>query len=129
MQPTTGSGPAFYDGEWHETYDILEFVAQHINAIHVGNTFASRTIGKRFLDAANQTLESELSGHRFVKGQLAPITDPAEVAAIEQAASYVVDETLAGHSIHIRKALELLGQRPNPTTATQRRSPSAQSRV
>ncbi len=62
----------------------------------------------------NGILERELSGYRFVQGVLVPISDPAEVLAIEQASQAAAKAGLQGAHEHIATALGLLGRKPTP---------------
>lgn len=109
----------FFQATWHEVYDILEFLVVNVDVIKR----PSRSSGYEryysnqahdFVQEVNHVLERELSGYRFVRGVLAPITDPAEVASIENAASHLSGDNLLGASTHIRAALSLLGQKPTP---------------
>ena len=62
----------------------------------------------------NRIFEEELSGYRFIGEELAPLSNPAEVAAIEAALATTVKTGLAGAHAHIEAALQLLGKRPDP---------------
>ena len=65
----------------------LEAVIQQLVEKGVRYDTAAQDFEKSYI---NRVLERELSGYRFIKGELAPITDPAEIAAVESAASIYV---------------------------------------
>ena len=107
----------FFEASWHEMYDLLEFLVRHCNVIYnrpsaLGSAYLD--LKPEFLREVNAILERELSAYRFISGQLAPITDPTEVAAIEEASAVGLHGPLGGVSEHIRAALELLGRKPDP---------------
>lgn len=91
----------FFACDWDEAYDFLEFIAM--------NTADWRN-AEPFSKAVNVTLERELSAFRLVGGNLAEVTSPSEVAAIEEA--------LAGSSspfrTHLQSALVLFSDRQTP---------------
>lgn len=62
--------------------------------------------------AFNKALQAEGSPYRFVRRVLTQIIDAAEIAAIDTAVR--ADDTFAGARAHTVRALELLGQRPQP---------------
>jgi hypothetical protein len=91
--------------DWAGMYDLLEY------AVERGTTWG----GLQGLEQrANYYLTREHSGYRFVNGQLAPITNPAEITEIESAAERAIAAGLDGASQHIGTALSLFGQRPQP---------------
>jgi hypothetical protein len=95
--------------EWPRVYDLLEF------AVGRANRWSSWTLStEQAINAANSVLEREHSGFRFVAGELAPITSPAEIAEIENAAARAAGSGLKGVQEHIAQALSLLGKRPHP---------------
>lgn len=107
----------FFGATWHETYDIVEFLVINIDSIQNPNPYANRYYQDQqytFLQEVNRTLERELSGYRFIKGVLAPISTPAEVAAIEGAISASAVTGLRGVHEHLVTSLELLGKKPVP---------------
>ncbi len=65
----------FFDGQWYEVYDFVEFIAQNGDA-------SSRD---RFIEACNKHLERENSAYRFVNGQITEITSQQEIEEIESA--------------------------------------------
>lgn len=86
--------------EWYRVYDFI--------CIHLAQ-LKDATMKKRS-QQYNTILEQEKSGYRVVNGEVAPITNPAEIACIEQAANSQF------HSVnqHIQKALELYADIKNP---------------
>ena len=72
------------------------------------------TSNEQFLKLANAILERELSGFRFVAGVLTPITTPAEVEAIEEAAGATASKGFQGAHVHLTNALLHLGKKPDP---------------
>jgi len=100
---------SFFAAPWYAVYDIVEFVVLHIDRILEIDRRYGQSQRADFIREVDGILELELSGYRFIGGQVVPISDPVEVAAIEASASCG-----GGPSEHIRTALALLGQRPNP---------------
>ena len=88
----------FFDCEWYEVYDFLEFL--------VGNR-----VSDDLVTLLNAILEQELSGYRFVGKHLTDITTPQELASVEAALG---DSRFAGVSAHIEQALTLYADRENP---------------
>jgi hypothetical protein len=101
-------------GQWFEVYDIVEFFAVYIDVIckpkdaYRPSYYTEQQA--QFVAELNVILARELSGYRFIKGVLAPISDPVEVEAIEKA----MQSPDGGVGTHIRSALSLLGRRPAP---------------
>lgn len=91
----------FFECQWYEVYDFLEFIAQDLRNSGQASVFQ---IG------ANGFLEKEVSGYRFVDGLITPITDPSEIGAIEEALNAGTDSV----STQLQKALEFLSDRQNP---------------
>ena len=99
-----------YAMAWHEIYDFVEFVADWYE-----RSFSYPKVRKAQIQAVfNRIFESELSGYRFIAGELAPISNPAEVSEIEGALSTALRHGLAGAHAHISAALQLLAKRPEP---------------
>lgn len=95
--------------EWFTFYDVLEFVADHIDAYSNG-----RTTDDQFRQAANVIMEREHAGYRFVGDKLVEITAPAEIAEIEAALQAAAKAGLGAVHTHIASALDLLAKRPDP---------------
>jgi hypothetical protein len=91
----------FFNCEWYEAYDFVEFVA---------NNYSRYLFKESFIQACNNLLEKELSAYRFVGGFLTRITEKEEMQEIERTL-----ETSAGPvATHIRRSLELLSDRNSP---------------
>jgi len=86
---------------WNKVYDFIQFVAN----------LRQDTSG--FIRNCNIMMEREFSGYRFVGTTIAPITNEAEIRAIEQAAS-VDNSVLRPVTTHIQAAMHLLSDRENP---------------
>lgn len=90
----------FFKAYWYEVYDFIEFIS---------NADKQNEI---FMRACNLVLEKNVSGYRFVKGNITQITSQIEIDSIEQA---IQDSNIFnGASIHLRTALNLLSDRKNP---------------
>ena len=88
----------FFGCQWYEFYDFLEFVLTYYE-------------DKKLNDAVNFQLEKELSGYRFINGQITDITDKQEIEMLEVALN---DENFPNVKAHLQRALELLSDRKNP---------------
>lgn len=100
---------AYFELPWYEVYNFLEFIVDHAHLL-TDHHLNSRGVA----NLANVILEREMSGYRFIQGQLAPISTKAEVAAIEEAMSTSDRVGLNGVRTHLSTALKLLGQKPEP---------------
>lgn len=90
----------FFAAEWFEVYDFIEFIAKNYPYDDKGS----------FIESCNFSLEQELSGYRFVDGQIAPIISSQEISEIETAL-----DTKHNHvQTHLRRALELFSDRKQP---------------
>lgn len=68
----------FYELHWYEVYDYIEFVVEwYPKAVH-HQKFRKDQLQSIF----NRIFEDELSGYRFVNGELAPISSPVELATV-----------------------------------------------
>jgi hypothetical protein len=107
----------FVELEWYDVYNLLEFLVVNHHLI-TKQTEPSSSFYKRehehMLQTINRILARERSGFRFVSGILSPISNPAEVAAIESAIAHAAREGLNGAHQHLRSALQLLGKKPHP---------------
>lgn len=86
---------------WHEIYDFIEFISE----IHTNDK-----LNKEFKIKANEVLENEMSGYRFVDCYIAQIIDKVEIEEIEEA----LDNTISGARIHLSNSLASLSDRENP---------------
>lgn len=90
----------FFECQWHEVYDFLEFVVQSFHRSKPG-----------LPDYLNQVLEQEMAGYRFIDGHAVDITGEQEREMLEEA---LADTRFSGVSTHLERALELLADRTNP---------------
>lgn len=110
----------FFDGAWHETYDIVEYLHNQeqskAKAIPVSLAQYSESARKAttLTRRHNHALERELSGYRFINNVLTPVANFVEVEAIENAISNLESEGMDAAQTHIAAALAFLGQKPNP---------------
>lgn len=102
----------FMQFEWYKAYNFVEFVFQNVVATQIRVSSLDE-----HEHALNKVLERELAGYRMINMELIPITDKYEVEAIRQAMSESSSLGLAGPSLHITKALNLLGKKPEPDYA------------
>jgi hypothetical protein len=91
----------FFDCEWYEAYDFIEFVA--------GN-YKKNEFQEPFFKSCNGVLEKEMSGYRFVEGVISRITQKEEIQEIEQA----LESSFGPVATHTRRSLELLSDRNTP---------------
>ncbi len=100
----------FYALSWYEVYDYVEFVVEWYDRSNVRQRYRKDQLTAVF----NRIFEEELSGYRFIAGELVPLSSPSEVAAIESALATTSATGLAGAHAHISTALKLLAKRPDP---------------
>lgn len=92
----------FFNAQWFEIYDFLEFLSGLDNAeFHIS-----------FDENCNQALKKELSAFRVVKGKIVQISSEEEIAEIEEA----INDTSKwkGINTHLITALAFLSDRKNP---------------
>ena len=89
----------FFACEWFEVYDFLEFVVRYFES------------DSQLDESLNLTLARELSGYRFVSGQIADITNPQELEMLEMA---LTNSPFAGVETHLQQALALYAKRDYP---------------
>jgi hypothetical protein len=94
----------FFKCEWHEVYDIVEFIIQH----------SHRVDGQQIETVINSVLKKEISGYRVVNGHVIETTSEAELATMAQAASATATSQLQPVNQHLETALVLLSDRKNP---------------
>jgi AbiJ N-terminal domain 4 len=100
----------FYSLAWYEVYDYCEFIVEWYERTNVRQRYRSDQLALVF----NKVYEEELSGYRFIGGELAPISSPSEVEAIETALTTTRSTGLVGAHAHLSTALSLLAKRPDP---------------
>lgn len=90
----------FFECEWFEAYDFLEFILKHYERSK-----------PRLIEFVNGILERELSAYRFVSGHLSDITDAQELAMLNNA---LLDSRFAGVTAHLQRGFELYADRERP---------------
>ncbi|WP_237613138.1 AbiJ-NTD4 domain-containing protein [Pectobacterium carotovorum] len=90
----------FFEMEWWESYDFLEFIHQNIPD-EWSSLLAS---------SCNYVLEKENSAYRIVDGKVLETTDEQEISAIESA----IESNSLSVKTHLQQALELLSDRKQP---------------
>lgn len=90
----------FFNCEWHEVYDFLEFVVR-MYAKHK----------PRLANYLNQILERELAGYKFIDGLIVDITDVQESELLAEA---LADTKFGPVTAHLERALQLLADRKQP---------------
>lgn len=99
---------SFYNGEWYETYDLIEFIA-NIES----DDLNLDTDG--FIIFCNKVFEREFSGYRFIDHKISPISNQSEIQEIESALYQSSSFTsLKGANIHLTAALSKLSDRKTP---------------
>ncbi len=89
----------YLEANWDEVYTVLEYLLR------------KREVEEDVSDA-NDMLSREGSAYRFVGNAIVPITNNAELAAVDAAAS--LSDLFHAASQHIRQALTLLSDRNTP---------------
>lgn len=91
----------FFDLEWYEVYDLLEFTVNYDNTKR----------GNQFKKACNVIFERELSAYRFIDNYLIRNVEDIEVDMIER--TLKVDKYM-GVKIHINESLKLISDKKSP---------------
>lgn len=94
----------FYGADWATAYDVLEIIV---------GTFRGEVLD-RVCAAFNGELQRGRSGYRFINGVLTPITNETEMAEVGEAQEHAEEVGWAGVQGHLRQAVQMLGQRPEP---------------
>jgi len=94
----------FFEAEWYEVYDLVEFVA-HSEAIRVWRD--------PFVLAINDILKREMAGYTMVGDHLVAISNPAELNAITSALNASRAEP-TGITAHLNTAIALYSDRVAP---------------
>lgn len=90
----------FFNCEWNEIYDFLEFVVR----VHARDK-------PRLPDFLNQVLGHELAGYKFIDGLIVDITDEQKSALL---AEVLADTRFGPVTAHLERALQLLADRKQP---------------
>jgi hypothetical protein len=93
----------FFEWEWHEVYDFIEFCLQ-------SKSFCAKQYEFNFIAGWNTILEREMSGYRIVDKYVTPIISEQEIEAIQEA----INASPNPVAIHFRQSLECLSNRENP---------------
>lgn len=88
----------FFECEWNEVYDLLEFIAQHSQ------------LETAFCEFCNTVLEQENSAYRFVGKEIVEIASSAEITEVESA----LKSGIPAVEEHISRGLSFLADRKNP---------------
>ncbi len=91
----------FFDANWEQIYDFLEFVIQE---------YCAKEIVEKFVENMNIVLKRELSAYRIVSSKIIPITSDIEMKEMERA----MDSPIKEVNKQLKRALELLSNRKNP---------------
>lgn len=91
----------FFECEWYELYDFIEFCA---------NNYDRHQFKERFTISCNAALEKEMSAYRFIDGLISQITEQEQLDEIEKA----LEESRGPVHTHLRRSLELLSSRETP---------------
>jgi hypothetical protein len=94
----------FFNCQWYEVYDLVEFVVAAVSSPHNLAIYTQKS---------NKVLAGELSAYRFVADKLAPISSEQETRAIEGAISQTLD-AYSTTSEHLQQAVALLARKPVP---------------
>lgn len=90
----------FFDAEWYEVYDFIEFVIKHV----------PEGWANELMDFCNTFLEDENAAYRILGDEVVEITDKTEIEAIESALDLSVKPVVN----HFKRALELLADKKDP---------------
>lgn len=89
----------FYDMEWFQKYDLIEFIADLSDGIDTG-----------FSDCCNESLQKEMSGYSIINNKVTPIIDEIEIQSIEMA----LNTNSSAIQEHLDTALAHLSNRETP---------------
>ena len=95
----------FFSWDYLQTYDFIDFVCS-IKRVPFDPS--------ELTEAFNIILKNELSGYRFIKGYLAPITNDFEINEVEKAIEFTSENDFRGVNIHLKEALNKLSNKQNP---------------
>jgi hypothetical protein len=96
----------FFEAEWFEIYDFLEFVPLNFTPDNYDQT------NNTFIEYCNNILEREISAYRFVNGTITQISSKEEVESVEEALT--ISDNLKPVKIHLNRSLELFSDRKSP---------------
>ena len=92
----------FFEAQWYEIYDFIEFVATH----------GPKTQKTKFTSACNYFLESENSAYRFLNGKIVEISSSNELQEIQNA----IEKSTPYYGVkqHLSSTISKLSDRENP---------------
>lgn len=102
----------FFKMNWYQVFNLLELMLEN------AKTFTHHQSDEPSIShALNLLLEREFSGYRVINGEVAPITNPEELKAIQDAIQKPSGFGMQGVSDQIANALRLLSKKPTPDFA------------
>jgi hypothetical protein len=94
----------FFQAEWYEVYDLVEFVSR---------ADVTQGMRPRFTVAINEILKREMAGYALISDHILAISNPTELAAISTVLSEVSGQQ-KGVTAHIEAAIALYSDRTAP---------------
>jgi hypothetical protein len=92
----------FFKCEWHEKYDLLEFLSKvDLRILNIG-----------FTENCNIVLEKEMSGYRLIDENIVQITSEQEINEIEEAITN--SSKWESVNIHLKTSIAYFSNRENP---------------
>ncbi|MES2004953.1 MAG: hypothetical protein V4450_10560 [Bacteroidota bacterium] len=100
----------FFEFEWFEVYDFIEFHLTQSFLIRIEYPFYF------FVEDINRTLEREFSGYRLIENNIVPISNEIEVNEIKEAINSkpVFNSPNKAVNFHLNAALSKLSDKKNP---------------
>ncbi|MHA1799960.1 MAG: AbiJ-NTD4 domain-containing protein [Candidatus Helarchaeota archaeon] len=93
----------FFSCKWFEVYDFILFIA---------NNYPIKETNEKFMDICNIIFTQELSGYRFINGEITDITSEDEIKSIREALD--ITDSLKPVKIHLETALKHYSDKKNP---------------
>lgn len=90
----------FQNADWNRVYDAIEFL------VYLSN--------ERLSADFNDVLEREVAGYRILNGVVTPISDAAQIEAIQSGLEASSETRLSGVNSHLATSLRLLSDREQP---------------
>ena len=95
--------------QWYEVYNFVAHFMQYVR-----NYSNNKYFKEDFESTVNHVLEGEFSGYRSINFEIVPITNEQEMEAVRKAVTESSSLNFGGVNEHIKKALHLLGRKPEP---------------
>ena len=105
-----------YEMKWFEVYDFIEFLCIHFERLREYSSWDKTKLHVVF----NRIFEEEMSGYRFIGGELVPVSSPAEVS--ERVYDLRCARQWVGEEKEIRQRHQPREVRRDRAAATQRAS-------